>query len=1062
MMDAAMKGQETYGIAGGIAEQAVSSIRTVVSYVGESRMLERFSKALEPSMKLGIKIGILKGLAIGSFGMVFTIWSHQAWVGTILVTEMGAKGGDVFIAGICVMFGGLAIMGALPHLTSLSAAVASASRMFEMIDRLPAIDSDNGKGVILQDVRGDIEFKNLEFSYPSRPDSTVLQGFSLKVRAGMTVGLVGGSGSGKSTVIALLERFYDPIKGDILLDGVNIRKLQLKWWRSQMGLVSQEPVLFATSIRENILFGNETASMDLVVSAAKAANAHDFIVKLPDGYETQVGQFGAQMSGGQKQRIAIARAILKDPKILLLDEATSALDAESERVVQSALDQASVGRTTIIIAHRLSTLRNANLIVVVQSGKVIESGSHDQLTQMNDGEGGAYAEMLKMQQTTTKNEESNSYYSLPGQTNNNNMVNMMSYHNMMNMMSPGSAMSSRYSSPSPAQSFVQGMSYCEPEEENGKQYYSSPSQWRLLKMNAPEWKRGLMGCIGAVSFGAVQTVHSYCMGSALSIYFLTDNDQIRSKIKVYYFVFLSLGLITLVGNIIQHYNFAIMGESLTKRIREKMLEKMLTFEMGWFDQDENSSAAISARLASEANIVRSLVGDRISLLLQVFVTACSAFTLALVITWRLAIVMIAVQPLLIGSLYSRGVLMTSLSEKAKKAQTEGSQLASEAVVNHRTITAFSSQERILSLYEGALEAPRKESVKQSWFAGLGLFVSQFLITGSMAWAFWYGGRLMIQGTITAKHLFQAFFLLISTGKLIADAGSMSSDLAKGGGAVKSVFAILDRHSKIEPDAPEGIKTKKMIKGRIEFKGVFFAYPERPEQMIFRGLSLKIEAGSTVALVGQSGSGKSTTIGLIERFYDPLSGSVEIDGRDIKSYNLRFLRSHIALVSQEPTLFAGTIRENIAYGKENATETEITEAAVLANAHQFISSMKDGYETYCGERGVQLSGGQKQRIALARAILKKPAILLLDEATSALDTVSESLVQEALDKMMVGRTCVVVAHRLSTIQKADTIALIKNGKVLEQGSHSELLSIGRRGAYYSLLKLQQSGNSPYRA
>ncbi|XP_076941623.1 putative multidrug resistance protein [Bidens hawaiensis] len=301
-------------------------------------------------------------------------------------------------------------------------------------------------------------------------------------------------------------------------------------------------------------------------------------------------------------------------------------------------------------------------------------------------------------------------------------------------------------------------------------------------------------------------------------------------------------------------------------------------------------------------------------------------------------------------------------------------------------------------------------------------------------------------------MFQVFFILMTTGKNIADAGSMSSDLAKGGSAVRSVLAVLDRKTEINPNDSNGL-TVKNIKGDIELKSVYFSYPSRPEQMIFQGLSLKIEAGKTVALVGQSGWGKSTVIGLIERFYDPSRGWILIDQKDVKSNNLRNLRSHIALVSQEPMLFAGSIRYNIVYGKEEASEAEIRKAAKLANAHEFISSMKDGYETYCGERGVQLSGGQKQRIALARAILKNPTILLLDEATSALDSVSENLVQEALEKMMVGRTCMVVAHRLSTIQKSDSISVIKNGKVVEQGSHNELLSLGDNGAYRALIKLQ---------
>ncbi|KAG9445533.1 hypothetical protein H6P81_011661 [Aristolochia fimbriata] len=1042
MMDVAGEMAGAYGFAGGAAEKTISSIRTVLSYVGESKTLEKFSRALELSTKLGIKLGLMKGLAIGSMGMIFAVWSYQAWVGAILVTEKGESGGNVFISGICVIYGGLAVMMALPNLTFFAGAVAASTHIFQMIDMKPAIDSEDERGIVLEQVRGNIDFKHVYFSYPSRPDSPVLQNFNLKMRAGMTVGLVGGSGSGKSTTISLLQRFYDPKKGDILLDGTSIKSLKLKWWRSQMGLVSQEPVLFATSIKENILFGNETASMDLVVTAAKAANAHDFIIELPDGYETQVGQYGFQMSGGQRQRIAIARALLKDPKIMLLDEATSALDAQSERVVQDALDQATVGRTTIIIAHRLSTLRNADIIEVIESGRVIESGTHDQLLQINDGEG-VYSNMVQLQHSA----------GVPSTT-----YRRAETPQMHMIMSPySSAKTSRYNSP--AHSFMQEGDFSQNNEEDVKDFLPpAPSHWRLLKMNAPEWKNALMGCLGAITYGAIQTVHSFCLGAAVSVYFLDDNDLIRSQTEKFCFIFLTIGLITVAANVIQHYNFAVMGEKLTKRVREKMLEKMLAFEVGWFDQDENTTSAICARIATEANVVRSLVGDRLSLMLQVSTTAVTAFGTALVITWRLALVIIAIQPFLVGSIYARSKLMNNMSEHAQRAQADGTQLASEAVVNHRTITAFSSQRRILGLYERALEIPRKESVKYSWFAGVGLFISQLLTTGSIAVTFWYGGRLMIQGKTSSKHLFEAFFLLMSTAKLIADAGTTSSDLAKGSNAVRSVFAILDRRTEIEPDDPNGMKPRK-IKGQVDLKSVVFAYPARPDQVIFKGLTLKIDAGKTVALVGQSGSGKSTIIGLIERFYDPLKGSVEIDERDIKTYNLRYIRSHIALVSQEPTLFAGTIRENIIYGKENATESEIMEAAAQANAHEFVSSMKEGYDTYCGERGVQLSGGQKQRIALARAILKKPSILLLDEATSALDSVSESLVQQALDKMMVGRTCVVVAHRLTTIQKANTIAVIKNGKIVEKGSHSELLTLGRKGAYHSLIKLQQGNASP---
>jgi ATP-binding cassette, subfamily B (MDR/TAP), member 1 len=299
-------------------------------------------------------------------------------------------------------------------------------------------------------------------------------------------------------------------------------------------------------------------------------------------------------------------------------------------------------------------------------------------------------------------------------------------------------------------------------------------------------------------------------------------------------------------------------------------------------------------------------------------------------------------------------------------------------------------------------------------------------------------------------------ILVSTGRVIAEAGSMTTDLAKGGDTVGSVFAVLDRVTGINPDDHMGYKPDK-LNGDVEIAGVDFAYPSRPNTIIFTGFSLRIQAGKSTALAGQSGSGKSSIIGLIERFYDPFRGVIMIDGSDIKRYNLRALRRRIWLVCQEPTLFPGTIRENIMYGTDNASEAEVEDAARLANAHDFISNLKDGYATWCGERGFQLSGGQKQRIAIARAILKNPAILLLDEATSALDNQSEKLVQEALDRMMIVRTSVVVAHRLSTIQNCDMITVLEKGIVVEKGTHASLMSKGPSGKYFGLVSLQQGSN-----
>ncbi|KAK9012540.1 hypothetical protein V6N11_040585 [Hibiscus sabdariffa] len=1044
LLSLATKMRMEYDKANTIVEQAISSIRTVYAFVGEKRTTTAFSAALQGCLKLGLRQGLTKGLAIGSNGISYAIWAFIMYYGSRMVMYHGAKGGTIFTVGALIVVFGQDLGNGISDLKPLFEACAAAERINGMITRVPKIDLDNLVGESLDNILGEFEFKQVEFAYASRPKSIIFKNFCLKIPAGKTLALVGSSGSGKSTVISLLQRFYDPLEGDILLDGVSIKKLQLKWFRSQMGLVSQEPTLFATTIKENILFGNEEAGIEEVIEAAKASDAHNFIVQLPQGYDTQVGERGVQMSGGQKQRIAIARAIIKAPKILLLDEATSALDSESERIVQDALDKASIGRTTVIVAHRLSTIRHADLIAVVQDGQVIEIGSHNELM---INEKGFYHILVQLQLQQTEQvkvvEECNKNLSVIDSACITNMEIDIASSRIVSLASRTSSTNFAASNHTAldGEMEVEGKKIC------------TPSFRRLLALNLPEWKQATIGCLSAILSGSVTPFSAFTMGSMISTFFLTDHGEIKEKAKLYALVFLGFSLFSLTIDIILHYNFTYMGEHLTKRIREMLLSKILTFEVGWFDQDENSSGPVCARLEKDASAVRSLIGDGVSFLVQTISGVTLAYALGLFIAWRLAIVMIVLQPIIILSIYARIVLQKRMSRKAIEAQQESSKLATEAVSNHRTITAFSSHDRILKMLEKSHEGPRKENVRQSWFAGLGLGLSRFLMSSIVAFIFWYGGKLVSQGHITSKAFIKTYLILINVGFFIAKAANMTTDLAKIVEVVGSLFAISDRYTRIEADDSDGYVTEE-ITGHVEICDIDFAYPARPNMIILKDFSISIEAGKSTALVGQSGSGKSTVISLIERFYDPLKGAVKIDGRDIRLYNLRSLRKHIALVSQEPALFSGTIKENILYGASDKTnESEIIEAAKAANAHDFIAGLPDGYSTWCGDRGVQLSGGQKQRITIARAILRNPTMLLLDEATSALDGKSEKVVQEALEGVMVGRTSVVVAHRLSTIQNCDVIVVLDKGKVIEKGNHSSLLTKGPTGAYYSLVNLQ---------
>ncbi|KAM7267398.1 hypothetical protein ACFE04_009564 [Oxalis oulophora] len=1039
---ARMIGRE-YHKAATIAEQATSSIRTVYAFVGEQKIINGYSKALQGTIKLGIHQGLTKGLLIGiTRAFAFINWAYVSYFGSRLVMYHGAKGGTVFAVGACTVIATMSIVAAISELKAIAEACTAADRMKQVIKRIPNIDYEK-QGETIQNFNGKINFKDVEFAYPSRPDSKILNGFTLEIPAGKTTALVGSSGSGKSTVISLLQRFYDPAGGQVLLDSVSIDKLRLTWLRSQMGLVSQEPILFAMSVKENILFGKEDATMDEIIEAAKASGIHKFISQLPQAYDTQVGERGIQMSGGQKQRIAIARAIIRAPQILLLDEATSALDSESESIVQDALDRATVGRTTIAIAHRLSTIRNADFIAVVQNGAVMELGSHEELIQNENGLYTSLVNLQKLEKTNQKIKALPEDSSIPSK--------FIAHNTRSRRISRSSSALSRASSDG-------ADSYIERNVSLEDQNLSVPSFTRLLALNAPEWKQAMLGYLGGIFHGAVQPVQSLLMGSMISVFFLDDHDELKNKVKFYSLLFIGSAVLVLVSTVCQHYYFAYMGEYLTKRVRERILSKVLTFEIGWFDQDGNSSGAICSRLDKDARVVRSLVCDQVSLLVETFGGVTVAAIISLIVSWRLALVMMAVLPLLIMCMYTHKAILKKMSQKGIKAQEESSKLAAEAVSNFRTVTVFSSQGRILRMLEKVQEAPKLECARQARIICIGLSLSQSIRMLIFAFIYWYGGKMIVDGYINSKAFFEIYLILTTTSVAISDAGTMTSDLAKGTQTLGSVFSILDRFTKIDSKDPSGYQSEKII-GDIELCEVNFSYPTRPDIIIFDGFSIKIEAGKSTALVGQSGSGKSTIVSLIERFYDPLKGVVKIDGRNLKLYNLNSLRKHIALVSQEPTLFAGSIRDNIIYGVfREVDEAEIVEAAKLANAEDFISALGNGYDTLCGDRGIQLSGGQKQRVAIARAILKNPTILLLDEATSALDSESERLVQEAIERIMVGKTSVVVAHRLSTIQNCDQIVVLDKGKVVEKGTHSSLLGNGPTGAYYSLVSLQKSSHS----
>ncbi|KAL4584446.1 hypothetical protein LXL04_009047 [Taraxacum kok-saghyz] len=1033
----ATKEVNSYKKAGGIAEQAISSIRTVFSFVAEQKLTDRYNMLLEESIPVGKKLGFAKGIGIGVIYLVtYSTWALAFWYGSILVSKHELSGGSAIACFFGVNVGGRGLALSLSYYAQFAQGTVAASRVFEVIDRIPAIDPYSSMGRKLSGGHGKIEFKNVSFSYPSRPTIPILNSLNLVIPSQKTLALVGASGAGKSTVFALLERFYDPNDGVVKLDGHDIRTLQVKWLRSQMSMVGQEPVLFANTILENIMMGKENATKKEAITACIASNAHKFITNLPEGYDTQVGDRGTQLSGGQKQRIALARAMIQDPKILLLDEPTSALDPESETLVQQAIDKISKNRTTMVIAHRLATVRNADRIVVMEQGSVIESGNHKQLMALK----GAYFALINLASEGVSSNPNNG--DQVGKTHGTASAQDLLKSNIVHEISRSEYMQS-----------VHEKNELETETPKGRKSgsYMISEVWKLQK---PEGGMLFIGIILGMVAGAILSLFPLVLGQALNVYFDPDTEKLKRDVKYLCLILVGLGVAIILAMTGQQGFCGWAGTNLTKRVRNVLFRSILKQEPGWFDSEENSTGILVSRLSIDCISFRSVLADRYSVLFMGISSAAVGLGVSFYLQWRLALLATLLTPFTLGASYF--TLLVNIGPKLDNGSYDtATRIASGAVSNIRTVATFATQEKIVHSFEQSLSSPQKTSVKRSQITGMALGFSQGAMYAAYTVILLFGAYLVKRGDTSFGDVYKIFLILVLSSFSVGQLAGLAPDTSAASTAIPAVFGVLSRTPLIRGKGRK-IESSKLFD--VEFKMITFSYPSRPNVIVLRDFSLKVKGGTMVAVVGSSGSGKSTLIWLTQRFYDPIKGKVLMAGVDLRELDLKWLRSQTALVGQEPALFAGTIQENIAFGNPNASFSEIEEAAKEAYIHNFICGLPEGYETEVGQSGAQLSGGQKQRLAIARAILKKSRILLLDEASSALDLESEKNVQEAFRKITKRTTTIVVAHRLSTIRDANVIAVVQEGKLTEYGSHDRLMTSHHDGVYASLVRAETEANA----
>lgn len=1001
-----VKRRDAYGTMGADFLDSVQGLATLKAF-GQSKvrgeyLAERARSVYKTTMRVFMVDGSSSGLTllgISGGAALALVW------GATRVSD-----GDLELRTLLIILMlGSEVFRPLRELTQLyhqgMVAMASAEGVFDLLGtegkvQNPVSPADIG------DLRPEIAFENVSLAY-SEGRRPALEDVSFTLNADERLGVVGPSGAGKTTLVWLILRFLDPQQGRVLLGGRDVRDLSMDTLREQIAVVTQDTYLFHGTVAENLRIRKANATQIEMEDAARIANAHEFISKLPHGYDTVIGERGIRLSGGQRQRIAIARAVLKPTPILVLDEALSNVDAESEAVIQEALDRLMVGKTTLVIAHRLSSVVGSDRILVLDKGRLVETGTHADLVAAN----GTYASLMLNQQAVPEDDI---------------LVSTLATHRT-------------------GDEDIGDTDLIRPPDLNTLEPSLAPLStlaiWkRLLALIVP-WRVKL-----SLSLFSGLLFHGSTVGLGATSAVLVGRIFTGGETGLLVALLGMFVVLVALGRWLEGWLSHDLAYQLLADMRIDMYNRLEPLAPAYLVS--RRSGDLTSVVGGDVETVEYFYAHVVTPIIVAVLVPGAVLIALLFLAWPLALALSPFVALAALSPFYSQKRSEQLAVEMRERLGDLNAFMVDNIQGMREIVAFGQGEaRTQETSHKGEEFSRHRTPFLRVQAFQAAFIESVTALGGLAIVA-AGAWLVAEGRLVPTSLPLATLLALSAFAPVTEFVTTLRQLMETLAACRRIFAIHDEPVPVL-DGP-GVSLTSNSAPVVSYEKIEFAYgPSLPQAL--GGVEFQMGSGKTVALVGRSGAGKTTAAQLLLRFWDPDLGEIGLDEHDLRDFELDYLRSQVALVSQDTYLFNTTIRENFRIAKQNATEVEIAEAARLANVHEFIEALPDRYDTDVGEHGMQLSGGQRQRIAIARAMLKDAPVLILDEATSHLDAVNEQQVREALAQLKEGRTTLVIAHRLSTIRDADHIVVMDDGLVAEQGTHQELLARG--GLYTQLVSTQ---------